>query len=108
MSATDGSDLRDVVLGDAAWGWRPDDPRGRPPRAESHLVRRIGRPHRGGNGADADRSRELPHPRQHRLVRHRVPALEPGSNDLVIAVSEDFGGWGIPALSDDLDGPSLG
>jgi hypothetical protein len=34
--------------------------------------------------------------------------LEAGDNDLAIAISEDFGGWGIQARFDDLAGISLG
>jgi hypothetical protein len=34
--------------------------------------------------------------------------LAEGDNDLVTAVSEDFGGWGIQARFDDLDGIQLG
>lgn len=34
--------------------------------------------------------------------------LEAGDNDLAIAVSEDFGGWGLQARFDDLDGIAFG
>ena len=34
--------------------------------------------------------------------------LRDGPNDLVVAVSEDFGGWGIQARFDDLDGLRIG
>jgi hypothetical protein len=33
--------------------------------------------------------------------------LEAGANDLVVAISEDFGGWGIQARFDSLDGLRL-
>ena len=33
--------------------------------------------------------------------------LRPGRNDLVLAVSEDFGGWGVQAKLADLDGCSV-
>ena len=33
--------------------------------------------------------------------------LEAGDNDLAIAISEDFGGWGVQARFDDLDGLGL-
>ena len=36
-----------------------------------------------------------------------LPLVE-GDNELVVAVSEDFGGWGIQARFDSLDGLTLG
>ena len=34
--------------------------------------------------------------------------LEDGENELVLAVSETFGGWGVQARFDDLDGIRIG
>jgi hypothetical protein len=35
-------------------------------------------------------------------------ALEPGDNELVVAVSEDFGGWGVQARFPDAAGLTFG
>ena len=59
------------------------------------------------HGADAYRSRDYRFLGSIGWYDTIFLPLEPGDNDLAIAVSEDFGGWGIQARFDDLEGISL-
>ena len=49
----------------------------------------------------------LPVPGQHRLLRHLFLPLREGENELVVAVSESFGGWGLQARFPDPEGLAL-
>ena len=60
------------------------------------------------HGADAYRSRDYRFLGSIGWFDTVFLPLEAGDNDLAIAVSEDFGGWGIQARFDDLEGIGLG
>ena len=60
------------------------------------------------HGADAYRSRDYRFLGSIGWFDTVFLPLEADENDLAIAVSEDFGGWGIQARFDDLDGINLG